>query len=135
MTKLFVFDLDGVLIDSLKNMETAWMAVKVEHGVKNPFSDYHEQIGRPFPEIMKALKNLNFSHIVMEVSSHSLDQYRVSDIEFNISLFTNLSPEHLDYHGTLERYYKAKSLLFKALSKDATAIINKDDLYLSLIHI
>ena len=75
------------------------------------------------------LKNLNFSHIVMEVSSHSLDQYRVSDIEFKIALFTNLSPEHLDYHGTLERYYKAKSLLFKALSKDATAIINKDDLY------
>ena len=55
MTKLFVFDLDGVLIDSLSNMETAWQAVKVQHGVKNPFSDYKEQIGRPFPEIMKAL--------------------------------------------------------------------------------
>ena len=55
MTKLFVFDLDGVLIDSLPNMEAAWKAVKVKHEVKNPFSDYKDQIGKPFPEIMKCL--------------------------------------------------------------------------------
>ena len=55
MTKLFVFDLDGVLIDSLPNMEAAWKAVKVKHEVKNPFSDYKEQIGKPFVEIMKCL--------------------------------------------------------------------------------
>ena len=55
MTKLFVFDLDGVLIDSLPNMEAAWKAVKVKHEVKNPFSDYKEQIGKPFTEIMRTL--------------------------------------------------------------------------------
>tara|TARA_B100001559_G_C16341618_1_gene548308 strand:- start:109 stop:699 length:591 start_codon:yes stop_codon:yes gene_type:complete len=55
MTKLFVFDLDGVLIDSLPNMEAAWTAVKVKHEVKNPFSDYKEQIGKPFVEIMRCL--------------------------------------------------------------------------------
>ena len=55
MSKLFVFDLDGVLIDSLANMEAAWSAVKVKHEVKNPFSDYKEQIGKPFPEIMRVL--------------------------------------------------------------------------------
>ena len=55
MSKLFVFDLDGVLIDSLANMEAAWSAVKVKHEVKNPFSDYKEQMGKPFSEIMRVL--------------------------------------------------------------------------------
>ena len=63
MSKLFVFDLDGVLIDSLPNMEAAWTAVKVKHEVKNPFSDYKEQIGKPFPEIMRAL-GLEKQHIL-----------------------------------------------------------------------
>ena len=44
------------------------------------------------------LKRIGISHIVMEVSSHSLDQYRVADIDYNIGIFTNLAPEHLDYH-------------------------------------
>ena len=74
-------------------------------------------------------KSLDFSHVVMEVSSHALDQHRVSDIIFDIALFTNLTPEHLDYHETLESYYEAKSRLFKFLPRGATAIINKDDLF------
>lgn len=44
----------------------------------------------------------NFTHVVMEVSSHAIDQYRVADVEFNYCAFTNLTPEHLDYHGTME---------------------------------
>ena len=69
-----------------------------------------------------------FTHVVMEVSSHALDQYRVADIKFNIAVFTNLTPEHLDYHKSMEAYYHAKSRLFKMLDLDSLAIINADDL-------
>ncbi|MDB9722569.1 UDP-N-acetylmuramoyl-L-alanyl-D-glutamate--2,6-diaminopimelate ligase [Candidatus Marinimicrobia bacterium] len=68
-----------------------------------------------------------FSHIIMEVSSHALDQMRVSDIEFDVASFTNLSPEHLDYHLTIEDYFHAKSKLFHGLSITSTSIINFDD--------
>jgi len=64
----------------------------------------------------------------MEVSSHALDQYRVADIKFNIAVFTNLTPEHLDYHPSMEAYYQAKSRLFKMLTIDGLAIINDSDL-------
>jgi len=73
-------------------------------------------------------KKQNFSHVVMEVSSHALEQYRVADIIFNIAVFTNLTPEHLDYHKSMESYYQAKARLFKMLNLDGLAIINADDL-------
>ena len=63
----------------------------------------------------------------MEVSSHALDQYRVADINFNIGAFTNITPEHLDYHGTFENYMNAKAKLFQLLAEDSKTIVNKDD--------
>lgn len=74
------------------------------------------------------LKFSEFTHVVMEVSSHALDQYRVADVNFNIGVFTNLAPEHLDYHHSMEGYYQAKARLFRMLSMDASAIINGSDL-------
>jgi len=71
----------------------------------------------------------NFTHVVMEVSSHALDQYRVADIDFNYAVFTNLTPEHLDYHKTIENYYHSKAKLFKMLPITSTAILNIDDEY------
>ena len=73
------------------------------------------------------LRDAEFSYVVMEVSSHALDQYRVADIEFNVALFTNLTPEHLDYHVTLESYYQAKAKLFRMLPLESTAIVNGSD--------
>jgi len=73
------------------------------------------------------LRNADFSHIVMEVSSHALDQYRVADVNFNVAVFTNLTPEHLDYHSTLESYYQAKLRLFTMLPLESTAVINESD--------
>jgi len=67
---------------------------------------------------------------VMEVSSHALDQKRVWGIDFDVGVFTNLTRDHLDYHGSLERYFAAKSLLFQGLGqmeKRAAAVINLDD--------
>ena len=69
------------------------------------------------------LKN-NFTHVVMEVSSHSLSQHRVDNIDFDIAIFTNLTPDHLDYHKDIESYFLAKSILFEMLRSDAIAIVN-----------
>lgn len=67
----------------------------------------------------------------MEVSSHSLAQHRVSDIAFDVAIFTNLTHDHLDYHGTMEAYGQAKAILFKLLKKGKkeprTAVVNADD--------
>ncbi|MGD8426363.1 MAG: UDP-N-acetylmuramoyl-L-alanyl-D-glutamate--2,6-diaminopimelate ligase [Balneolaceae bacterium] len=69
----------------------------------------------------------NTTHLVMEVSSHALDQKRVAGINFDIAAFTNLSHDHLDYHEDLKAYARAKKQLFDDLSPDAWAIINGDD--------
>ncbi len=66
---------------------------------------------------------------VMEVSSHALDQGRVQGCKFHRAVFTNLSQDHLDYHGTMENYFAAKSLLFQADYLQGTAVLNWDDPY------
>ncbi|MCX7868750.1 MAG: UDP-N-acetylmuramoyl-L-alanyl-D-glutamate--2,6-diaminopimelate ligase, partial [Terrimicrobiaceae bacterium] len=66
----------------------------------------------------------------MEVSSHALDQHRADGVEFDVAAFTNLTRDHLDYHGTMEAYFEAKARLFEAVaagSKKGRAIINGDD--------
>ena len=65
--------------------------------------------------------------LAMEVSSHALDQGRVEDLDFAVGVFTNLSGDHLDYHGTMEAYAAAKARLFRSLGEDAVAIVNLDD--------
>lgn len=66
---------------------------------------------------------------VMEVSSHALAQHRVHGIDFAAAIFTNLTQDHLDYHGTMEDYFRAKSLLFEAVADagKGAMIINADD--------
>ena len=67
---------------------------------------------------------------VMEVSSHALEQKRVLGVDFDVAIFTNLTRDHLDYHGTMERYFSAKEKLFAGLArgrKKGTAVINIDD--------
>lgn len=67
------------------------------------------------------------THAVMEVSSHSLDQRRTDGVTFSIGVFTNLTQDHLDYHGTLENYLIAKKRLFDNLGSDAVAVVNGHD--------
>lgn len=64
-------------------------------------------------------------YCVMEVSSFALDQYRTGPAVFTCGVFTNLTQDHLDYHGTMENYYNAKKRLFEGLCK--LAVINTDD--------
>jgi UDP-N-acetylmuramyl-tripeptide synthetase len=63
----------------------------------------------------------------MEVSSHALDQGRCAGLRFTAAVFTNLSGDHLDYHGTMEAYGAAKQRLFRGLAPEASAILNADD--------
>jgi UDP-N-acetylmuramoyl-L-alanyl-D-glutamate--2,6-diaminopimelate ligase len=69
-------------------------------------------------------------YVVMEVSSHALYLSRVYGIEYDIGVFTNLSPEHLDFHGTMDNYAHAKALLFPNCKN---SVINIDDAYASLM--
>lgn len=64
---------------------------------------------------------------VLEVSSHAMVQRRVAGIDFAAACFTNLTHDHLDYHGTMDAYYEAKATLFRELKPMATAVINRDD--------
>ena len=70
--------------------------------------------------------------VMMEVSSHALDQGRVAGIEFDTAVFTNLTQDHLDYHKTMENYARAKARLFEYVSAQGTkagktAVLNADD--------
>ncbi|MCY2929150.1 MAG: UDP-N-acetylmuramoyl-L-alanyl-D-glutamate--2,6-diaminopimelate ligase [Planctomycetota bacterium] len=67
------------------------------------------------------------SHLVMEVSSHALDQDRTSGLSFAAAVFTNLTGDHLDYHHTMEAYKAAKLRLFSQLGPHSAAVINRDD--------
>ena len=63
----------------------------------------------------------------MEVSSIGVEQERVAGLEFKVAIFSNLTHDHLDYHGTFAEYLRCKKLFFDGLGSDATAVINIDD--------
>ena len=65
--------------------------------------------------------------VAMEVSSHSLDQGRVDGLVFRAAIFTNLTRDHLDYHKTMEEYFRAKAKLLQFLAPDGLAVVNADD--------
>lgn len=82
------------------------------------------------PEMQKMLSEMldqGITHCLIEVSSHALDLKRVWGIRFDIAVFTNLSPEHLDYHESMEDYFEAKKKLFFLNTKKRTAVVNLDD--------
>jgi UDP-N-acetylmuramoyl-L-alanyl-D-glutamate--2,6-diaminopimelate ligase len=84
--------------------------------------------------MMREMADGGATDVIMEVSSHALDQGRVQDCPFRVGIFTNLSRDHLDYHKTMEEYFRAKSRLFVGLGKNRPgygthAIINVDDPY------
>lgn len=87
------------------------------------------------PDLQKTLKEMadsKVTHCVMEVSSHALSQKRVDGCVFKGGVFTNLTQDHLDYHKTMNDYFKSKARLFEELlpqSKDSFAVINGDDKY------
>lgn len=65
--------------------------------------------------------------VALEASSHALDQHRLDGIRFDVAAFTNLTRDHLDYHGSRDRYLAAKARLLELGKDDATAVVNADD--------
>jgi UDP-N-acetylmuramoyl-L-alanyl-D-glutamate--2,6-diaminopimelate ligase len=81
-------------------------------------------------ELLYNMKKADVDVAVMEVSSHALDQYRVAGLDFDAGVLTNVTQDHLDYHGDMETYFKAKSRLFNAYPRPGKAgIINYNDPY------
>ena len=93
-------------------------AIPTEHTTPDPIT-LNKLLGQMADEGCK--------YVFMEVSSHSVAQKRIGGLKFAGGIFTNLTRDHLDYHGTVDNYLKAKKTFFDNLSKKAFALINLDD--------
>ncbi len=80
--------------------------------------------------LLSSYRDDGVTHVIMEASSHALALGKLDPIEFDCGIFTNLTPEHLDFHKTLDEYALAKAKLFKKVKR---AVINSDDSYSSVM--
>lgn len=100
--------------------------------IYNTYADKQFEATRTSPEsldlqkMLKEMLDAGMQYVVIEVSSHALELYRMYGLKFIVGVFTNLSEEHLDFHGTMENYLKAKAKLFEMSD---FAMINGDDIY------
>jgi UDP-N-acetylmuramoyl-L-alanyl-D-glutamate--2,6-diaminopimelate ligase len=83
-------------------------------------------------KILKHMLEEAISHVIMEVTSHALHQHRIEGCHFDIGVFTNCTPDHLDYHRTMDHYFESKTSLFthflrKSMKPQSLALINLDD--------
>ncbi len=101
--------------------------------VEYRFGETCYEASRTTPESIELLRLMaEFRHkgadvLILEASSHALEQHRVDGIDFNAAIFTNLTQDHLDYHQTFEAYFSSKKRLFTELLGDGYAAINGDD--------
>lgn len=95
--------------------------------------DYEANIDNTTPDILTIYQYLHLAkrrkveYVFMEISSISVDQYRVEGLDFDCLIFTNFSQDHLDYHKSMEEYLLCKMVPFIKLKKNGYAIVNKDD--------
>lgn len=120
------------LLESI--LKTAGISVGVVGTINSRYGDEIHESSITTPEsidlqqMFRQMVDAGVTHVVMEVSSHALDQGRVDDCEYDYGIFTNLSQDHLDYHHTIEKYYIAKRRYFREILKDGRKmIINGDD--------
>lgn len=104
------------LIGTIQN-EIGDMVLPAKHTTPDPFQLH---------AIFAQMKEAGCEYVVMEVSSHAMDQHRLDGCNFCAGVFINLTQDHLDYHGTMDHYYLAKKKLF---SISNVAIVNIDDEY------
>ncbi len=99
-------------------------------------------LGKTFPnpvttpessDLQKILSDMaagGVTHVVLEVSSHAIELHRVADCRMDVGVFTNLTQDHLDFHGSMDRYWESKRRLFTVYlpqKKEASAVVNTDD--------
>lgn len=98
------------------------------------FSDYHAEAAHTTPDVLSlyqslaAFRDRGARYVAMEVSSHALAQNRLAGLSLSVAAFTNLSRDHLDYHGDMDQYFAAKKSLFYG-HQISSAVINSDDRY------
>jgi UDP-N-acetylmuramoyl-L-alanyl-D-glutamate--2,6-diaminopimelate ligase len=78
-------------------------------------------------QLLRRLVDDNVGRVAMEVSSHALDQHRIDGVEYDVAVFTNVTRDHLDYHGTMKKYFASKAKLLEYLRPHGTAVVNLDD--------
>ena len=78
-------------------------------------------------KVMRQMVDEGCTHVFMEVSSHAIDQNRIAGLRFDGGVFTNITHDHLDYHGDFKSYIKVKQAFFSDLSQDSFALTNEDD--------
>ncbi len=91
--------------------------------------DFH--VTNPAPKdlqrILRMMVEEGLEYVILETTSHGLDQYRVAGIKYDFAIYTNVTHEHLDYHKTYENYLRTKGKLINYTGKDGTVVLNKDD--------
>src|SRR6266446_3063843 len=111
----------GVRTGLIGTVESRWPGGRA--GATHTTPESHE-----LQELLARIAQAGAQLVAMEVSSHALAQERVSGCTFAAAAFTNLTRDHLDYHGTLEAYFEAKARLFRELlPAGAPAVLNLDD--------
>lgn len=119
-------------------VERIWQAAGLQSGLLGTlgirWGHHRENLGLTTPgalellEIFRRMVDDRVSHAVMEVSSHALQQKRVASLRFDVAAFTNLTQDHLDYHGSMTAYRDAKTILFHELLKPkGVSVVNADD--------
>ncbi len=113
-------------------LEQAGHTVGLIGTIRNLIGDVEIAAGHTTPDaydlqkMFSQMVDAGCTYVVMELSSHALDQGRVEGCRFDAGIFTNLTQDHLDYHGTMERYAAAKKTLFSLCD---VAVLNKDDVW------
>jgi len=109
--------MEHVLVQSGKQVGVIGTVNYRYHCRDGSIASYPASFTTPDPVILfavlKEMLDAGVSHVLMEVSSHALEQKRVGPLSFALALFTNLSQDHLDYHHTMDDYFAAKSTLFR----------------------
>lgn len=123
------------LVQQILETEETKCALIGTLGYKLSSTDEYKEAKHTTPQapelqsLLSRIKQKKIKNVVMEVSSHSLEQNRVGGCTFKGAVFTNLTQDHLDYHITMDNYFEAKAILFKHLKKGSFAVINADDEY------
>ena len=106
--------------------------VQVDDGVETSVATHTTPGAVELQKMLSRMRDNGCHGVAMEVSSHGLEQGRVKGINFKVGVFSNLTQDHLDYHGTMANYFEAKKGLFDSMAAQnpkAVAVINGDDRY------
>ena len=97
------------------------------------YGDEKRELPNTTPDILSLYKLFyeaiehGCTHVVMEVSSHSLEEKRIEGLHYDVAAFTNLTQDHLDFHKTMENYLKAKAKIMNYIVPNGTMVVNNDD--------